>query len=81
MSDDNDTAQAARYTLVIQWSDEDQEYVVTLSEWEAAGWHGHTGGPSYEEAAKKGRAMIESYIWLCEQEGRALPAPQVFVAA
>jgi hypothetical protein len=24
MSDDNDAAQAARYTLVIQWSDEDQ---------------------------------------------------------
>ena len=81
MSDDNDAAQAAHYTLVIHGSDEDQEYVVTLPEWEAAGWHGHTGGSSNEEAAKKGCAMIESYIRLCEQEGRALPARQVFVAA
>lgn len=81
MSADNDAAQAARDTLVIQWSDEDQEYVVTLPEWEAVGWHGHTGGSSYEETAQKGCAMIESYIRLCEQEGRTLPAPQVFVAA
>jgi len=81
MSENDDATQAARYTLVIQWSDEDQEYVVTLPEWEAAGWHGHTGGSSYEEAAKRGRAMIESYIWLCEQDGKPLPAPQMFVAA
>jgi hypothetical protein len=25
------------YSMVIQWSDEDQSYVVTLPEWEAAG--------------------------------------------
>ena len=54
---------------------------MTLPEWEAVGWHGHTGGSSYEETAQKGCAMIESYIRLCEQEGRTLPAPQVFVAA
>ena len=48
------------YTIVIQWSDADQAYVVSFPEWEAAGWHGHTHSSTYEEAAANGRDMLEA---------------------
>ncbi len=48
--------------MLIEWSNRDHQYVVTLPEWEAAGWSGHTGAKTYEAAAKRGRNMIENYI-------------------
>lgn len=75
------TSTAPRYSMVIQWSDESDEYVVTLPEWEAAGWSGHTGAKTYEAAAKRGRNMIENYIMWCREDGKALPRPNLFVDA
>src|SRR5260370_30195887 len=31
-----------RYSMAIQWSDEDEAYIVSLPEWEAHGLIGHT---------------------------------------
>lgn len=72
--------EAARYSMLIEWSDVDQEYVVTFPEWEAAGWSGHTGGKTYQEAAKKGAALLESYIMWRQQDGKPLPKPATFDA-
>ena len=33
-----------RYLLVIQWSNEDQVYIVSFPEWKADGLIGHTHG-------------------------------------
>ena len=38
---------SSRYTIIIQWSAEDQCYVVSLPEW---GDYCHTHGDTYEEA-------------------------------
>src|SRR5689334_16002896 len=48
---------AARYSMLIQWSDEDAVFVVTLPEFGDA----HTHGDTYEKAAKQGRLLIESF--------------------
>ena len=38
-----------RYSILIQWSDEDQKYIVSLPEF---GPYAHTYGDTYEEALK-----------------------------
>ncbi|CCQ54391.1 Protein of unknown function UPF0150 [Crocosphaera watsonii WH 0005] len=39
-----------KYTILIQWSEEDQKYIVSLPEF---GPYAHTHGDTYEEALKK----------------------------
>ncbi len=64
--------------MLIAWSNMDQQYVVTFPEWEAAGWHGHTGGKTYAEAAKKGALLLESYVMWRQQDGEPLPEVALF---
>jgi predicted RNase H-like HicB family nuclease len=60
-----------RYTMVIQWSDEDGCYVVSLPEW---GPYSKTHGDSYEEAARAGQEVLELLL-----EGEASPPdPKLF---
>ncbi len=66
-----------RYSMLIEWSDRDNAYVVSFPEWEAAGWQGHTDGKTYQEAARKGAALLESYIMWGQQNGK-LPEPALF---
>jgi len=73
-----DASTPPRYSMLIQWSDEDQQYVVTFPEWEVAGWRGHTGAKNYEAAAKRGRNMIENYIMWTQEDGKPLPHPNLF---
>lgn len=40
-----------RYSIVIEWSDEDQVYVVFLPEWQDRVYQPVMDGASYEEAA------------------------------
>jgi len=47
---------APQYTVIIQWSDEDQAYVVSLPEWGASC---KTHGSTYEEAARNAREVLE----------------------
>ena len=48
-----------KYTVIIQWSDEDLCYVVSLPEW---GRSCKTHGTTYEEAATNAREMLEMLI-------------------
>ncbi|MEH2048644.1 type II toxin-antitoxin system HicB family antitoxin [Nostoc sp.] len=48
------------YSMVIQWSDEDNCYLVHLPEFPWQQFHTH--GKSYEEAAKHGQEVIESRV-------------------
>jgi antitoxin HicB len=41
------------YSTVIQWSDNDQAFLVTLPEWEGQVFNPVTHGETYEEALKK----------------------------
>lgn len=64
------------YTLVIQWSEEDKVFIVTLPEFEGCQTHGET----YEDAARRGQEAIESLIEAYHAEGRPLPEPAPAIA-
>jgi predicted RNase H-like HicB family nuclease len=69
-------APAARYAMVIAWSDEDSAYLVRLPQWEAAGRvlgpmaHGST----YTEAATEGTIALDLLIGTAHDLGWELPA-------
>ncbi|AUB34787.1 putative nuclease of the RNAse H fold, HicB family [Nostoc flagelliforme CCNUN1] len=44
-----------KYTIVIQWSDEGECFVVSLPEW---GEFCHTHGDTYEEAFKNAQEVV-----------------------
>ncbi|MBD2210012.1 type II toxin-antitoxin system HicB family antitoxin [Nostoc linckia FACHB-104] len=62
-----------RYTIIIQWSDEDQCYVVSLPEW---GEFCHTHGDTYEEALKNAQEVLELLIETALELGESLPEPK-----
>ncbi|GAP94871.1 type II toxin-antitoxin system HicB family antitoxin [Leptolyngbya sp. NIES-2104] len=63
-----------RYSILIQWSDEDQCYVVGLPEWEELC---HTHGKTYEEALQNAQEVLELLVESAA-EGEPLPEPQIF---
>lgn len=67
-----------RYSMLIEWSIEDQSYVVSFPEWEANGLIGHTHGESYEEAARKGREVLHMLMESAHADAGRLPTPQTF---
>ncbi len=62
----------SRYSMVIQWSEEDNAFVVSLPEF---GRFAKTHGRTYEDAAKRGREALESLIDAFKAEGKTLPSP------
>jgi antitoxin HicB len=62
--------------MTIQWSDEDQAFIVTLPEFQNAKTH----GDSYEKAVKRGRELIESFVNWYREDGRELPTPLKYTA-
>lgn len=65
----------SQYTIIIQWSDEDQCYVVSLPEW---GEYCHTHGNTYEEALQNAREVLELLTESALDTGRPLPKPRLF---
>lgn len=64
-----------RYTVVIQWSDEDSAYVVSLPEF---GQLAHTHGRTYEEALENAQEVLDVLVEGYPESGRTLPEPQFF---
>jgi predicted RNase H-like HicB family nuclease len=62
------------YSMLIQWSDEDQAYIVTVSELPGCRTHGAT----YEEAVKRGQEAIEGWIEDARAWGESVPEPRGF---
>jgi len=62
-----------RYTILIQWSEEDNCFVASLPEW---GPFCHTHGETYEEALTNAQEVLELLIESSQEDGKALPAPQ-----
>ncbi|WP_107668812.1 type II toxin-antitoxin system HicB family antitoxin [Cyanothece sp. BG0011] len=63
------------YTIIIQWSNEDECYVVTLPEW---GEFCHTHGDTYEEALKNAQEVLELLVESTLENNEILPKPQLF---
>jgi len=69
-----------RYTIIIQWSDEDDAYVVTLPEWEETGeYFVRTHGDTYDEALRDGEDLLAELI--AQADSKPLPRSRVFGAA
>ena len=60
------------YSMVIQWSDEDQVYVVILPEF---GPYCKTHGSTYKEAVENGSEVLELLMETYRAEGQPLPEP------
>lgn len=74
----NDQAGPLRYSMVIEWSNDDQAYVVSLPEW---GDLVHTHGATYEDALQRGKELIDGLVEARRQRGEQLPRPRVFAEA
>ncbi|WP_414516288.1 type II toxin-antitoxin system HicB family antitoxin [Nostoc sp. PCC 9305] len=61
-----------KYTIIIQWSDEDECFVVSLPEWGFCRTHGDT----YEEAFKNAQEVLEMLIESYLADGQLLPEPK-----
>lgn len=72
------TIQHHHYSMLIEWSDEDQAYIVSFPEWGQAGNIAHTHGDTYAEAVEKGQDMLTFLIESTLEEGEPLPAPRTF---
>jgi len=64
------------YSMFIQWSDEDNTYIVTVPELPGCKTHGDT----YEEAVKNGQEVIELCITSEQELGRPIPSPNRYAA-
>ena len=60
------------YSIVIQWSDEDQLYLVILPEF---GSDPQTHGTTYDEAVKNAQEVLDLLIETYQAEGWRLPDP------
>ncbi len=65
------------YSMIIQWSTEDECYLVHLPDFPFQQFHTH--GETYEEAAKHGQEAIESLIEWYQAEGKPLPTPKIMI--
>jgi len=66
------------YSIVVQWSNDDQAYLVTLPEWDGRVFNPVTHGDTYEEAMKNGHEALEALVASARKHGEALPEPLVF---
>lgn len=65
------------YSMRIQWSDEDNAYLVAVPELPGCVTHGAT----YEDAVRQGQDAIASWIEANRTWGRPIPAPQTIASA
>ena len=64
-----------KYTIIIQWSEEDKSYVVFLPEFTNV-MQPCTHGDSYEEAVKNAQEVLEMLIESALADGELLPEPK-----
>jgi predicted RNase H-like HicB family nuclease len=60
------------YSMHIQWSEEDQVYIVTVPELPGCKTHGDT----YKKAVKNAKEVLELFVEDARRSGESLPAPR-----
>ena len=73
-------SERSQYSMIVQWSPDDEAYVVSLPEWEGRVFNPVTHGKTYENAIKNGREALEALVASARKHGETLPQPRVFVA-
>lgn len=61
------------YSVIIQWSDEDQAFIAEVPELPGCSTHGDT----YEEAIKNAQEVIELWLENAMAAGKEIPPPRV----
>ena len=69
------------YSMLIEWSEEDQVYLVTLPEWADHVLMPATHGSTYAEAVQHGQEVLELLVNSAIRDGEPLPSPKTHVAA
>lgn len=64
-----------KYPMIIQWSEEDNLYLVALPDFPGQQWSTH--GITYEEAATNGREVLELLIESYQERNLPLPEPTI----
>ena len=64
------------YSMLIEWSEEDQAYLVTLPEWANHVIMPVTHGSSYGEAVQRGQEVLEMLVKSAIRDGEPLPPPK-----
>ena len=62
------------YSMLIQWSEEDKIYIVTVPELPGC----HTHGKSYKKAVKQGQYAIKSWIDASKAWDHIIPSPRLY---
>ena len=66
------------YSMLIEWSERDHVYIVSLPEW---GGGAKTHGATYAEAVANGQEVLELLIETQRAQGWPLPPPRVYAVA
>ncbi|HLQ30667.1 MAG TPA: type II toxin-antitoxin system HicB family antitoxin [Ktedonobacteraceae bacterium] len=73
--------QHLHYSMLIEWSEADQAYLVTLPEWANRVMMPATHGSTYSEAVQHGQEVLELLMNSAIRDGEPLPPPKTHVAA
>lgn len=70
-----------RYSMIVQWSDEDQLFLVTITEFADRVIMPCTHGKTREEAIRHGEEVLEMYLEAWQEEGAPIPEPSILQIA
>jgi predicted RNase H-like HicB family nuclease len=65
----------SRYSMIIQWSDEDEAFIVTLPEFGGCQTHGAT----YDDAVRNAEEVLELLVESYNKQGEQLPPPALIM--
>jgi len=65
------------YSMLVQWSDDDQAFLVTLPEREGRVLNPVTHGETSEDAIKQGQEALDALVAAARQHDEPPPAPQI----
>ncbi|MEG3928488.1 type II toxin-antitoxin system HicB family antitoxin [Microcoleus sp. D3_18a_C4] len=71
----------SRYSMIVQWSDEDGLFLVTIPEFSDRVVMPCTHGETREQAIHNGEEVIEMYLEAWEAEGESIPEPRTLQIA
>ncbi len=69
------------YSMVVQWSDDDEAYLVSLPEWEGRVFNPVTHGETYEDAIKQAHEALAVLVASAQQRSESLPEPRVIASS
>lgn len=78
---DQELGLMSRYTMILQCSDEDQLFLVTIPEFADRVVMPCTHGKTREEAIRNGEEVIEMYLEGWQVEGESIPEPSTLQIA